>query len=174
MSSSTTYEPRGYPAAAIAYLRSLDAGAEVASTPLAEAIDCEPNQFAACVAAAVRHGHLVKRTEGRLLVWRLGDGVPLSQPEDDELPQLLQAPARRRGPGRPSSAPLSRSDAWLDKQKAPAQALRNPQRLRVGVWSDGSVVIEQGGTRLELSAEGALELVGFLRINGPVLQSRET
>lgn len=105
------YEPQPgtFAARAVAYLRALPKGTEVASAVLADDLGQEPAQCCSLLATARDHGLLNarKKVGERVLLWSLGDGEPL-QPEglpgveDDEGTAHKSAP-----PAVPGSVPGS-------------------------------------------------------------------
>lgn len=212
--SASTYEPhRGsIPARAIAHLKSLPAGTEIASGPFADVLDVDINSLSALLAVPERHGVLRKRQINRLNHWSLGDGKPLQQRDRDE--DEAEPPARvRRGgvslleipaavttsrvrpepaPAAPATAPTS---AWrprpdFDRLGAPALASTDtpregaqaaqapvtssgrggatpndgtsPQRLRLALWSDGTLEIHRGTTPVVFTPDETRAIVRYL------------
>lgn len=177
-----TPQPGTIPARVLAHLQTLPAGAELASAPLGEAIGTNTTpDFGPLLAAAVMHGAIVKRMDGRLAYWSLGTGVPLAADPDDAKPARRTVSAAPSTPAGPAPGPAQGQAAARPKptRTLPVRAAAGraalvptpavakavaaqPGALRVGVWSDGQVQIELSGQTMLLPHPEARQLCRFL------------
>lgn len=78
--TATAYTPRAgsIPGRAIEILKAAGPGAEMASGPLADALDVDQYSLSAVLEYPLRHGLLAKRRQGNVNYWSLGDDTTLA------------------------------------------------------------------------------------------------
>lgn len=122
---SYTPQPGTIAAKVIEYLRTQPPGTVIASAPLLEAIGHSDISagLKPFVERAVAEGliQIEKRPGDRLAYWRLGDGVPLAQPADDDdqvdQPQTVVKIARKRRPAiQPDGARQDAAQDWANSR----------------------------------------------------------
>ncbi len=174
-----TYAPRAgsAPALVIEHLQGLSPGAELPTAVLAEAVDIESACLPSCLEYAVKHGMLAREKRGTRLYWRLGNGVPLPVPDDDDPPR--QRVVKTEGAALPDLPRWPGLDTL--PPPAPAPKKRGPKPgtgamqlvprcgdavgsavLRIALWSDGQFVIERGSERIEFTRHETQQIVGYL------------
>lgn len=134
MTNAATYTPQPgtIPARVIAYFSTLPAGTELATAVLAEAVDVIPSCVMATLAAAVKHGAIICTKREGISYWRLGAGIPATNPqasEPDDAPviqRIIPAATAPRVQAPPPAPPAPRAPK---KPKAIVGACRAPAYL---------------------------------------------
>lgn len=170
------YTPRAgsAPALAIAHLQGLAPGTELTTAVLAEALDMDMTCVPSCLEYAVKHGMLAREKRDGRLYWRLGDGVPVPTPDDDDPPKqrtvktnVVALPDLPRWPGLdnippPAPKPAKRGPKPQLATRPEAPARDAADLLRIALWSDGLFVIERGTERIEFTRHETQQIVGYL------------
>jgi hypothetical protein len=181
MSAARAYEPLpgSIPDRAIAHLRTLDAGAALSTSALAEAIEVDSKSLVAALDAARRRGALqsVRRQGTLLLFWSLGTGVPLPARPVDEDDDIKRPELPAGAPVPPSVfhlANLATSNPGLSPREQIAsmsaaargraeKVAEDDEAMRIALWSDGALEIRRPGgeTTLFTKAE-TQQLIAYL------------
>jgi hypothetical protein len=82
-------QPGTVPHRIINWLKLQPIGAEYSSAVLAEELGIEQSHVGPCLQAPMRHGAITARKDGRLMMFSLGDGIPLCTGPDHELDEPL-------------------------------------------------------------------------------------
>lgn len=167
--------------------QALQARGPLSSAELADEIDSDKSTLQALFVVPLREGYLAKYKRDGVIYWRCGDGTPLVKAEPDDDPPVQRivkaaaAPAKRalRKPTvskPPRAAARPRKAAPKTKAKVKAMPKARPARavvlapaatpvlpdFRFGLFTDGSLVLEQGGQHITLQREQTERLVGWL------------
>lgn len=136
-------QPGTLPHKALQFLRSQPAGAEFTTAQMADAIDCDADNFALLMRRAIQAGLVTARCKpaaGKRLFWALGDGVPLPKAvdhdEDAPLPRK-SAPKPRPGPLFPMPVSHGCEIPTFGGTFPPPV----PQEFRAALWTDGSLIL---------------------------------
>lgn len=108
---------------------------EHASAVVAEALGIERESLQGIMKVALQAGHVARTRRNDIWYWRLGDKVP-EPPQDDPYPMVHAI--------------------------TPTLSARQDV-ARWAAWSDGSVVIERGKTRVQLTAIEAAHFIEFVK-----------
>jgi hypothetical protein len=131
-------------------------GTKLSSAEVAETLGHDVSSMLPCLSTAFKHGVLKREhPPGNLRNWvfSLGDGKPEPLPHDYQ-PDPPLKPAKQEVAIEPVKAAPS---IVVDKPKAKAI-----EAVRFGIFSDGTMTIERGGLRIELSATEATQLAAFV------------
>lgn len=161
----------------IEHLKSLGPGASCSSAELADVVGQPNHAIAACLAAPRKHGALIaQKTASGVMMWSIGDGVPVYPDDYDHSlePKQVIVPASPVHVKNEADA-LSRDPAPVAKKPAPEKLLLDEPKkdlvaqikaerkpARFGIFSDGTMLIEQNDRRIELSAGDAMRLREFM------------
>lgn len=184
------YTPRVGSKAEAAALE-LQARGELSTAELADALDCDSGTLHSLLAVPIKWGYLAREKRNGITRWRMGDGTPPpTEPDDDPPVQRVvsaaaappiagkRPPATMRAPRKPRAAAAPRKAATEPKPTKPRPRAARPQRplvlaataaaapvrpdFRFGLFTDGSLVLEQGGQCITLAREQTERLVGWL------------
>lgn len=138
-------------------LEQLQIHGEMATTPLADAIEADTQSLGQSLDFAIKHG-AISVTKRRGLNWyRVGDGTPPKRRDSDEDEGAEeQAPAKRK--------PIVGSDLQehFGASALVEKAIEPSRDFECGLFSDGRFVIEIDGQRIVLQRERAEKLIRFV------------
>lgn len=177
MTKPHTYDPQPgtIPYRVIQHLRSQPKGDDFSTAQLAEALEIDITSLGGSMLTPVKHGLIARRKDPDtgLVYWRLGNGIPLIQPDDEDKDEpLTDLRERKKTPAAELAKLLGQPHTPRNSAKARAPAAApapaqdapacEPAALRVGVFSDGSVTLERDGTCLALDRDDLAMVRAFI------------
>lgn len=146
----------------VEYLRSLPIGMDASTSQIVETLGVDSGAVLTSTECAVEAGLIAREKRDGRYMWRCGsrppgitNGSAVSLHERFDMPRVLPT----------DDADLTASFAPpAPAQEAASKPARKaaPSALRVGVWSDGSLVIERAGRVETYTPEETLQLVKIL------------
>lgn len=163
-----TTQPGTLPHRVVAHLRTLPPGTKVPTPVLAEALGCDAPSLSMLLETPRKHGVLAAEratTQGRPLLWSLGDGNPAGPAGDDEQPpRTVSAAAPAEVPRVPLFPGVAETKAPATETKAPERETPAAMRgTRVAVWSSGELAIETADETFVFDKDVAREVIAFLK-----------